>query len=265
MTRTALHLAGPAAALLWLLVIDGIHPAPDLHLAVVAATLAITLLAFWCTRIATGPAIALLLVTADVCLTRDVADDLVRSDPATTALALTSLVGLVVGALVGLGPLPHLFAHSKKRQRARSDLYGRARLLGGRDLAPLLKARGLVLGETDRGRLISWPLEGSAITFAPPRTGKGATIALNLLSPDGRSHGGATLTIDPRGETYCIAAGRWGGASSSSIPSPWSQVMPATRRKPSYRTRQACGTIPWISSATTNPWRYATSRSSSTA
>ena len=208
MTRTALHLAAPATALLWLLVIDGIQPAPSLHLAVVATALVTTLLAFWCTRIASGPAIALLLVAADVCLTRDITDDLMRSDPATTALALTSLAGLVVGALVTLSPLPGLLTNGRKRQRAESDLYGRARLLGGRDLAPLLRSRGLVLGETDRGRLISWPLEGSAITFAPPRTGKGATIALNLLSPDGRSHDGATLTIDPRGETWCIVARR---------------------------------------------------------
>ena len=49
-------------------------------------------------------------------------------------------------------------------------------------------------------------LEGSAITFGPPRSAKGATIALNLLSPDGRGFGGSTVTIDPLGELWCIAA-----------------------------------------------------------
>ena len=206
MTRAALHLAGPAAAMLWLLLIDGARPAPALHLAVVAATLAATLLAFWCARAATGPGIALLLVAGSACLTRDIAGDLTGPDPATTALILTSLTALVVGALVTLSPLPRLVTRGRRRRRARSNLYGQARLLNARDLAPLLGTRGLVLGQTDRGRLVSWPLEGSAITLAPPRTGKGATIALNLLSPLG--HHGSTLTIDPRGETYCIVARR---------------------------------------------------------
>ena len=208
MIRTALHLAGPAAALLWLLVPDGARPAPALHLTIVAATLAATLLAFWSSRAATGPAIALLLIAASACLERDIARDLAESDPTATALALTSLAGLVVGALVVLGPFSHLLAPRKHRQRADSNLYGQARLLGESDLVPLLKTRGLILGETKSGRLISWPLEGSAITFAPPRAGKGATIALNLLSPHSRGHGGSTLTIDPRGETFCIVARR---------------------------------------------------------
>ena len=37
------------------------------------------------------------------------------------------------------------------------------------------------------------------MTFAPPRTGKGATIALNFLSPEGRGWQGSTVVIDPRG------------------------------------------------------------------
>ena len=44
--------------------------------------------------------------------------------------------------------------------------------------------------------------------MAPPRAGKGATIALNLLSPDFRGFRGSTVTIDPRGELWCIAARR---------------------------------------------------------
>ena len=60
--------------------------------------------------------------------------------------------------------------------------------------------------------LIAWPLEGAALTLAPPRRGKGALIALNLLAPPGRGVGrgfpGATVIIDPRGELWCIAARR---------------------------------------------------------
>ena len=76
-----------------------------------------------------------------------------------------------------------------RRQRAESDLYGRSKLLGRRFLRRLAKRRGILLGQWGAGRnakLIGWSLEGSAITVAPPRVGKGALIALNLLSPDGR-------------------------------------------------------------------------------
>ncbi len=208
MIRAALHLGPPAAAVLWLIAVDTARLAPALHLAVVATTLAATLAAFWSSRAAIAPGLALVAVAADACRARDIAGGLTGHDPAQTALALVTLAGLVVGALVVIGPLPHLLARGRRKRRADSDLYGRARLLGDKDLAPLLRAQGLILGETDRGHLVSWPLEGSAITLAPPRTGKGATIALNLLSPHGRGHGGATLTIDPRGETYSIVARR---------------------------------------------------------
>ena len=98
-----------------------------------------------------------------------------------------------------------------RRRRAESDLYGRSKLLGRRFLRRLAKRRGILLGQWGAGRnakLIGWSLEGSAITVAPPRAGKGATIALNLLSPDYRGFQGSTVTIDPRGELWCIAARR---------------------------------------------------------
>ena len=98
-----------------------------------------------------------------------------------------------------------------RRQRAESDLYGKSKLLGRRFLRRLAKRRGILLGQWGAGRnakLIGWSLEGSAITVAPPRAGKGALIALNLLSPDYRGFQGSTVTIDPRGELWCIAARR---------------------------------------------------------
>ena len=83
--------------------------------------------------------------------------------------------------------------------------------LGRRFLRRLAKRRGILLGQWGAGRnakLIGWSLKGPAITVAPPRVGKGALIALNLLSPDGRGFQGSTVTIDPRGELWCIAARR---------------------------------------------------------
>ena len=98
-----------------------------------------------------------------------------------------------------------------RRRRAESDLYGRSKLLGRRFLRRLAKRRGILLGQWGAGRnakLIGWSLEGSAITVAPPRVGKGALIALNLLAPGDRGFQGSTVTIDPRGELWCIAARR---------------------------------------------------------
>ena len=84
-------------------------------------------------------------------------------------------------------------------------------MLGRRFLRRLAKRNGILLGQWGAGRnarLIGWSLEGSAITVAPPRSGKGAIIALNLLSPGYRGFDGSTVTIDPRGELWCIAARR---------------------------------------------------------
>ena len=44
--------------------------------------------------------------------------------------------------------------------------------------------------------------------MAPPRAGKGATIALNLLAPGDLGFRGSTVIVDPRGELWCIAARR---------------------------------------------------------
>ena len=122
------------------------------------------------------------------------------------AVALLTVLWLEVT----LAGLRHLKSGDRRR-RAESDLHGRASLLGRRFLRRLAKRKGILLGQWGPGRrapLIGWSLEGSAITVAPPRAGKGATIALNLLSPDDRGFGGSTVIIDPRGELWCIAARR---------------------------------------------------------
>ena len=111
---------------------------------------------------------------------------------------------------VAMSGIKHL-GGGDRRRRAESDLHGKAALLDRRFMRKLVRRRGLLLGQWGAradAPLIGWALEGSAITVAPPRTGKGATIALNLLSPDGRGFDGSTVTIDPRGELWCIAARR---------------------------------------------------------
>ena len=98
-----------------------------------------------------------------------------------------------------------------RRPRADSDLYGRARFLGARYMRRLAGRRGMLLGgwgERRAAPLIGWELEGSALTIAPPRGGKGALITLNLLSPARRGPAGSTVLIDPRGEIWCVVARR---------------------------------------------------------
>ena len=117
---------------------------------------------------------------------------------------------LVLWFEAAVASLRHL-GGADRRRRAASDLHGHATLLGRRFLKRLARRRGILLGQWGGRRnapLIGWALEGSAITVAPPRSGKGALIALNLLSPEDRGFEGSTVTIDPRGELWCIASRR---------------------------------------------------------
>ena len=222
MTPLLFHGLPLVLAASWLLLADTGAITASIRLGVVAATLCAALIAFWFTeRTPKGFLyVALVLVAGENFWSRAISpaarspvgiDAWLESlDDLTLALGLVSLAGLVVGTLLAIGH-PLAFAgrlRQRTRRRAESELYGRARLLSGSDLRKLTRTPGLLLGEMAGARLVAWPLEGSAITLAPPRTGKGATIALNLLSPGERGHGGSTITIDPRGETYCIVARR---------------------------------------------------------
>ena len=99
-----------------------------------------------------------------------------------------------------------------KRRRSKSELHGASKLMAARHLRKLARRPdGILLGQTGpggRAPLAVWPLEGHAVTIAPPRTGKGALIAANMLAPDDRGWQGSTVTIDPRGELYPIVARR---------------------------------------------------------
>ena len=126
-------------------------------------------------------------------------------------------VPVVGGALVAALALDGLLKALRrppgggKRRHARSQLFGTSTLLGDRHMKKLMKRNGILLGQRGRGPnapLVGWGLEGSAITLAPPRVGKGATIALNLLSPRDRGFNGSTVILDPRGELFPVVARR---------------------------------------------------------
>ena len=139
------------------------------------------------------------------------------------ALARLELEGVVIvaGPCVGLLPTSWLLLEfmgqvtsgrvKEKRKKSASELYGKAKLLSRKHMKILSKRQGILLGQWGKGGkspLIAWDLEGSAISLAPPRTGKGATIALNYLAPKGRGWNGSTVLVDPRGETWCVVARR---------------------------------------------------------
>ena len=127
---------------------------------------------------------------------------------------------LVAGPFVALLPVSYLWldfvgkfggAERDKRKRASSELFGKSKLLSREHMRILERRQGILLGQSgprSGAALVGWGLEGSAITLAPPRTGKGATIALNYLAPRGRGWPGSTVLIDPRGETWCVVSRR---------------------------------------------------------
>ncbi len=119
-------------------------------------------------------------------------------------LGLLWLVALAT-ALTGAGRIA-------RRRRSKSELHGASKLMGARHLRKLARhTDGILLGQTGPGArapLAVWPLEGHAVTIAPPRTGKGALIAANMLAPGERGWPGSTVTIDPRGELYPVVARR---------------------------------------------------------
>ena len=230
--QAVLGLAVAAASGGWALrtVSGKVAAGPDA--AVVAAALGMVLIAFYATdrredwlwfRFGVhGGALAICTATVWIRIARPLADggpgallaSLSGATPEGLSVIMLALPGLAITfALwleVTLQALKRL-RRRKRRQRADSDLYGRASFLDRRFLKRLARREGILLGQWGRGPrapVIGWRLEGSAITIAPPRTGKGATIALNMLSPGRRGFAGSTVLIDPRGEIWCVVARR---------------------------------------------------------
>ena len=128
----------------------------------------------------------------------------------TVCLGVLPAVGCFIAlALVAetLRGVTKRWREKKGRKQSESELYGKAKFLAGKHMDSLAKESGILLGEGPRG-IVCYGLEGSAMSFAPPRTGKGATIALNYLDADERGWSGSTVLIDPRGETFPVVARR---------------------------------------------------------
>ena len=129
---------------------------------------------------------------------------------------VAAAAGLPGAALIGLLAATEAWsarARAGGRKRSKSALHGKSELMRARDIRKLEKARGIILGQRRRSRhapLVAWPLEGSAMTFAPPRAGKGALIQTHFLAEYTRVPRGSTVTIDPRGELYpTVHFSRW--------------------------------------------------------
>ncbi|MDE0173298.1 MAG: type IV secretory system conjugative DNA transfer family protein [Defluviicoccus sp.] len=140
-------------------------------------------------------------------------EGLLALDTLGSLLVAGSVAAAIPTGLVWSDMAGRLLARNRGRSKKRSasEVFGKAKLLEDEYMRRLARGQGVLLGQTGTSGdapLIAWPLEGSAITFAPPRTGKGATIALNYLAPGGRGWPGSTVLIDPRGETWCIVARR---------------------------------------------------------
>lgn len=141
------------------------------------------------------------------------ASGLLSLDTRSGLLVLGPLGGVVLVGLVWCEFVGKAVARGgeRRKKRSSSELFGTSKLLEREHMKRLERGQGVLLGQAAPGgkaRLVGWPLEGSAVTLAPPRTGKGATIALNYLAPGGRGWGGSTVLVDPRGETFCVAARR---------------------------------------------------------
>ena len=109
-------------------------------------------------------------------------------------------------AVFGMGGVEH------GRKRSQSELFGKSRFMARRKLREMTAHGGVVLGVMDKGgngALVGYPLEGAIVTAAPPRTGKTALIAANLLAPGRLGFvKGSTVIMDPRGELFFVAAER---------------------------------------------------------
>ncbi len=223
-SRAAAAAAILAAAAAWLLFgRAATQPAAVLLASALAASFAVHLLAPRRGAVAFQAGIhAAALLVADAIVWRWAVSPLL-ADP----LGFLSLLAGIdtAGALLALSPLAALapawmlldaarsarLDRRDRRRLSRSDLHGKARLLAPSHLRALSRRRGILIGQRGRGGrapLVAWNLEGAALTIAPPRTGKGAQIALNYLSPGDRGWNGSTVLVDPRGETYCIVARR---------------------------------------------------------
>lgn len=197
--------SGGLVALFGLYMATGRQSAVGLRLGTYGAVAAVLGTVVWCEVIEPALAIGSIMPALERLSGGRVVDVVLMAGAAVGAV-LSSLVWLEV-ALYVLRSLDR----RRRRRRADSELYGKADFLDRRFMSELTKRRGILLGQWGSGAgapIVAWRLEGSAITLAPPRSGKGATIALNYLSPRWRGWEGSTVLLDPRGEMFPVVARR---------------------------------------------------------
>ena len=108
------------------------------------------------------------------------------------------------------GTLAVLFAGSKpaRNRRLLDGQLGEARFATDKELAA--SRRGIEIGLSPRsGKPVRLALEGNAISFAPPRTGKTTGLIVpNLVGSQSEAWQGPAVVIDPKGEIYRMTAER---------------------------------------------------------
>ena len=124
--------------------------------------------------------------------------------------AAVAFFGIYFALAVALGVLFATGGGDRGRRRSESELFGKSRLMSRRSMRRMGRHGGIILGamEAKRGsERVRYPLEGAAVTIAPPRTGKSTLVMENLLA--GKKGGlwqGSNLISDPRGEVFMVTA-----------------------------------------------------------
>ena len=126
--------------------------------------------------------------------------------------AAVAFFGMYFALAVALGLLFGTGGGERGRKRSDSQLFGKSKLMSRRSMRRMGKHGGIILGamEAKRGsERVRYPLEGAAVTIAPPRTGKSTLVMENLLAGDkGGLWQGSNLITDPRGEIFMVTAQR---------------------------------------------------------
>ena len=129
-----------------------------------------------------------------------------EQSPAFPGNGQASLQVLVI-VTVALSVMFAWLAPAKNRRLLDGQL-GDARFANGRELAAA--RRGIEIGLSPRTRKpVRMSLEGNAISFAPPRTGKTTGLIVpNLVASQAGSWQGPVVVIDPKGEIYRMTHAR---------------------------------------------------------
>ena len=116
---------------------------------------------------------------------------------------------MLCGAVLAFGHWREISGADRFLGGGAGDSHGSARFAGKRELRNLERADGLLIGRSQRGRLLRYDGPAHLLTLAPTRAGKGVgTVIPNLLAVD-RS----VLVIDPKGENGEAASRKRSGGA----------------------------------------------------